>query len=222
MCALPKLREALRSGRLTLTKALLVAKVATPETVVEEIERAASTTWQQSERESTEKEVRQNRARGGRRVWGPKDAMLVLAIAIRAVQAWVEATEGRRIGAGEAVGVMSDHCVEVWTLEVKEEQRWWSKARKEVFGRTQGICAWPGCSRAAVHDHHIRPRSAGGSDEVANRCGSCGYHHMVGIHDGYLLIEGRAGECLVFLRRDGLGEVWEVVGENEARRRSSA
>jgi hypothetical protein len=47
MCALPKLREALRSGRLRHTKALLVAKDATPENVEERIALAASTTWQQ-------------------------------------------------------------------------------------------------------------------------------------------------------------------------------
>jgi hypothetical protein len=44
MCALPPIRSALPSGRLTYTKAPLVARGATPEDVEERIEEAASRT----------------------------------------------------------------------------------------------------------------------------------------------------------------------------------
>ena len=86
MCALPELRDALTAGRLTHSKALLVAnhskallvaKGATPHNVEERIEEAASTTWQQTERENTTttaEEERQNRAAGIRRLWGPGPA----------------------------------------------------------------------------------------------------------------------------------------------------
>jgi hypothetical protein len=216
MCALPELREALRSGRLTLTKALIVAKTATAESVVAEIARIGSTTWQQAERESTESEERQNRAQGVRRLWGPADAMLTVALAIRCVQARVRAATGRQICAGKALALMADCFTDVWSGWAKQQRRWWPKSRKEVFERTRGICAWPTCGRAALHDHHIVPRSARGSDEVWNRVGLCAHHHLVGIHLSYLVLTGRAGERLVCRRRDGVGNTWEVIGENDA------
>ena len=211
------LREALRTGKITFTKALLVAKTATPETVKAEIEKVKSTTYRQAERDATDREDRQNRAQGVRRVWGPRDAMLTVSLAIASVNARVRAATGRWISSGEALAIMADFFIEVWTPWVKEQQRWWSKERKEVFARTKGICAWPTCGKAAVHEHHIRPRSQGGMDEVSNLCALCAHHHLRGIHLGYLLIEGRAGECLVFRRVDGLGDVWEIVGEDDAR-----
>jgi hypothetical protein len=216
MCALPEIREALRSGRLTLTKALIVAKTATAETVDAEIARIGSTTWQQADRESTESEMRQNRAQGVRRLWGPADAMLTVSLAIRSVQAWVRAATERQICAGDALALMADHFIDVWSGWVKQQKKWWPKSRKEVFERTRGICAWPTCARAAEHDHHIVPRSAGGSDEVWNRVGLCRLHHMVGIHLGFLVLTGRAGERLECRRRDGSGTTWEVIGENDA------
>jgi len=216
MCALPEVRAALRSGRLTLTKALLVAKTATAETVDADITRIAGTTWHQAERESTESEDRQNCAQGVRRLWGPADAMLTVSLAIRSVQARVRAATGRQIGAGEALALMALCFVDVWSGWVKERRKWWSKSRKEVFERTRGICAWPTCGRAAVHEHHIVPRSARGSDEVWNRVGLCRLHPRVGIHLGYLFLTGRAGERLVCRRRDGSGDTREVIGEDDA------
>jgi len=68
MRALPALRAALASGRLTYSKALLLAQDATAEDVEARIEEACSTTWQQTERDTTEREERRNRAAGVRRV----------------------------------------------------------------------------------------------------------------------------------------------------------
>jgi len=53
---MPEIREALRSGKLTYTKALFVAKDATPADVAERIDEAAATTLQQTERESDARE----------------------------------------------------------------------------------------------------------------------------------------------------------------------
>ncbi len=60
----------------------------------------------------------------------------------------------------------------------------------------------PGCSRRAVHSHHIVPRSRGGSDDPENQVALCACHHLRGIHGGYIRVWGRApGEL-----------VWEVGG----------
>ena len=91
LLALPELRAALESGRLTYSKALLVAKDPTPLDVAARISDAATTTWQQVDRESTAEEDRQSRARGVRRIWGPKDAAETIATAISCAQAWSEA-----------------------------------------------------------------------------------------------------------------------------------
>ena len=65
---LPALRDALADGRLTLEKARLVAKSATPFSIDGLIEDAASTTWQQLEHDSTAEKDRQNRAQEFRRI----------------------------------------------------------------------------------------------------------------------------------------------------------
>jgi len=52
-----------------------------------------------------------------------------------------------------------------------------------------------------VHTHHIIPRSGGGTDEPENLVALCAFHHLVGIHEGYIRVRGRAP--------DGL--TWELV-----------
>ncbi|MFQ5845429.1 MAG: hypothetical protein ACE5JG_10635, partial [Planctomycetota bacterium] len=153
MSALPQLRDALSSGRLTWSKALLVAKDATPGDVAERIEQATSTTWQQLERQSTEDEERRNRAAGVRRLWGPKDAAQTVAEAILSARALWQA-RGEVIGSGEALAVVADHFVEVWSQHLK--RRWTGRDRREVLMRHRGLCAVPGCSRPATHEHHVR------------------------------------------------------------------
>jgi len=74
MFALPELRDALSSGRLTCSKALLVAQDATAEDVADLIAQASETTWQQTEREATAREDRRNRAASVRRLWAPRRA----------------------------------------------------------------------------------------------------------------------------------------------------
>ena len=59
--------------------------------------------------------------------------------------------------------------------------------------------AVPGCtSRRNLHDHHLRFRSAGGSDAPANRIALCAFHHQRCLHAGFLRIRGRAPDGLVF------------------------
>jgi len=212
MFALPLLREALLSGKLTYSKALLVAGDATPDNVAELIERAAGTTWQQTEREATEREDKRNRAKGLRRLWGPKDVMRTVATAIVSAQRR-SLSQGHRIGSGEALVLIADHFVDVSS---KHWRRRRSGARQEVLRRSHGACSVPGCSLPARHLHHIRYRSHGGTDAPWNTTAICTRHHLRGIHEGYLTVEGRAGERLVW--RFGNGEIWVTNGDDDVRR----
>jgi hypothetical protein len=54
----------------------------------------------------------------------------------------------------------------------------------------------PGCSRAAVHAHHIRFRSAGGGHEEWNLVSVCGAHHLHGVHARYVRVTGLAPGAL--------------------------
>jgi hypothetical protein len=62
----------------------------------------------------------------------------------------------------------------------------------------------------------VRFRSRGGPDAPWNELALCAQHHLHGIHLGYLTVEGRAGEKLVW--RFGTGEVWETHGDDDVRR----
>lgn len=212
MFALPALREALSSGRLSYSKALLVAREATPGNVADLIERAAGTTWQQTEREATAREKRRNRALGVRRLWGPKDAMKTVTDAILSAQAWSE-NEGKAIDPGEALALIADHFVEVCEAHRARPR---TPLRQEVLMRHGGCCAVPGCSRTAAHVHHVRFRSRGGTDDVWNEIGLCAWHHLGAVHRGYLTVEGRAGERLVW--RFATGEVFVTYGDDDVRR----
>lgn len=136
ICALPQLGEALYSGRLTYTKALLVAKHATPHDVEERIASAAATTCQQTERENTEEEDRKHRAAGMRRLWGPKDAVHTVTDAIVSAQAaWVGA-HGESPDAGQALTLVAEYFLKVH--EEHRPRRSMSRKRREVLMRHGG------------------------------------------------------------------------------------
>jgi hypothetical protein len=212
MDELPELRVAFDSGLLTYTKAIFVAKDATPDDVEERIAHAAATTLQQVERESDEREDRQNRAAGKRRLWGPKDAFETVSIAMIACQEKFRA-HGEVISAGEALARMADHFVSVWREEVRQRKKQMSKARREVMERHGGLCAFPGCTRPAGHDHHVRWRSQGGSDDPSNRVPLCPAHHLRVIHGRLAVLKGKAGVRLAW--KFGSGEKFVTIGDDE-------
>jgi hypothetical protein len=223
MRTLPPLREALATGGITYSKALLVAKDATPHDVAQRVSDAAATTWQQLERESTAEEDRRNRAAGVRRIWGPTDAARTVVAAIASAQAW-SAAGGAVVDAGEALAVIADHFFAVWSAH---RERPPSRRRREVLLRHGGFCAVPGCSRAAEHEHHVVFRSHGGAEAPWNKVGVCVPHHLHGIHRGYLTVAGRAGERLLWRLGSGAGgtselsevlEVWVTEGDDDVRR----
>lgn len=49
-----------------------------------------------------------------------------------------------------------------------------------------------------LHDHHIHFRSAGGSDDPANRVTLCAFHHLRGVHAVRLRCGGRAPDRLTW------------------------
>ena len=101
---------------------------------------------------------------------------------------------GRLPTAGEALGAMLDHALSSWgALDRKVP------ARHRVFDRDGWRCAAPGCtSMQNLHDHHIRFRSAGGSDAPENRVTLCAFHHLRGVHAARLRCVGQAPDGLTW------------------------
>jgi 5-methylcytosine-specific restriction endonuclease McrA len=79
-----------------------------------------------------------------------------------------------------------------WGAALRER----STLQKEILDRDRGLCQVPGCSRAAVHAHHIVYRSRGGADEAANLVSLCAAHHLRGVHRGYVGVHGQAPGAL--------------------------
>lgn len=215
MRELPALRAALARGELTYSKALLVARDATPRDVVERIARAAKTTGQQVQREAEAREERQNRAQGVRRVYGPREVFENMVAAVQCAQAWSRDVRKEEVDAGEAHALMGDYTVKVWEAhrpKLNKEQR----ERRDVLLRHGGLCAVPMCSRRVQHLHHVVWRSRLGPDEPWNLVGTCSYHHLRCIHRGRLRVTGRAGEKLTWVF--ATGEVWVTEGDDDVHR----
>jgi 5-methylcytosine-specific restriction endonuclease McrA len=68
--------------------------------------------------------------------------------------------------------------------------------QKRVIARNGGRCTVPGCTRPAVHAHHIVFRSQGGKDDDRNETGLCALHHLRGIHEGRIRVWGLAPDDL--------------------------
>jgi hypothetical protein len=220
MREMPALRDAVSSGRLAYSKAVLVARHATPADIDDRIARAASTTCQQTERETEAEEDRKNRGAGVRKLWAPSEAARTVRDAVGSAQAWSLKERGMAIGCGEALALIADHFAEVAMAHRSRGKRP-DRLRHEVLKRKAGLCSVPGCSRAAVHVHHIVFRSRGGKDAKENQVGLCMPHHLHGIHLGYLEVRGRAGERLHW--KFGTGEAvpleeWVTFGDDDVRR----
>jgi hypothetical protein len=107
---------------------------------------------------------------------------------------WIERRTGRPTTAGQAVGALFEHALASWganDARVASEHR--------VFARDGWRCTAPGCtSYRNLQDHHVRFRSAGGSDDLSNRTTLCAWHHLRGIHAGRLRCTGLAPHGLRF------------------------
>jgi hypothetical protein len=125
------------------------------------------------------------------RLAGPPATLRLFRTALCTVRRRIEATTGRLPTAGEALGAMLDHALGAWGEDAKVP------ARHRVLARDGWRCAAPGCtSMQNLHDHHVRFRSAGGSDAPENRVTLCAFHHLRGVHAGRVRCTGRAPDGL--------------------------
>jgi hypothetical protein len=109
----------------------------------------------------------------------------------------LERHTGRLPTEGEAFGWMLDHALAVWEAEDPHMRR--TQRAHAVFARDGWRCTVPGCtSYRNLHDHHIRFRSAGGSNALRNRTTLCAHHHQRGVHAGVVRCTGRAPGRLRF------------------------
>jgi hypothetical protein len=120
----------------------------------------------------------------------PSRVALLLLAAFRAARA----VEGRLLDDGRCLVWVAGHFLETWRAHVKKART----ASQRVRERDLGRCCVPGCSRRAVHAHHIRSRARGGSDEPWNLVSLCAIHHLRGVHGGYLRVRGRAPDGLLW------------------------
>src|SRR5438045_6495189 len=83
---------------------------------------------------------------------------------------------------------LAGHFVAVWTAHVKDRMT----NRKRILIRDRHRCQVPGCSRPAVHLHHIEYRAHGGSNDESNLISLCAAHHLFGIHEERMRVIGKA------------------------------
>jgi hypothetical protein len=127
------------------------------------------------------------------RLAGSPEVVRLFRAALCTVRRRIEAQTGRLPTAGEALGAMLDHAFAAWGADAKVA------ARHRVFARDGWRCAAPGCSSLRnLHDHHVRFRSAGGSNALENRVTLCAFHHLRGVHAGRLRCVGRAPDGLTW------------------------
>ena len=192
---LPKLEAALGEGRITYVKAREVARVATERTEAEWIAKADGLTCIALRREIESREEVQMCSSGRMALLAPERVAVLIAATIRAVR---EAS-GKWVSPGAALAVASAHFIRAWESKLRER----TTPQKRALERDKWRCTVPGCSRMALHAHHIEFRSRGGTDELENLTSLCPMHHLLGVHGGHLRVTGIAPDRLV----------WEVVGE---------
>ena len=184
----PALREA-RDGGLSYEKVRLLSRLPDCE-IADWIPRAGALTSVELRRAVAKRDDAQMRAARVLRAPLPAGTAVLLRAAFRAVRA----VEGRLLDDGRCLVRVARHFVETWRPHVKRART----VSQRVRARDLGCCCVPGCSRRAVHAHHVVPRSRGGGDEPENLVALCACHHLRGIHRGYIRVRGRAPDGLVW------------------------
>jgi 5-methylcytosine-specific restriction endonuclease McrA len=178
----PALRAA-RDGGLSYEKVRLLSRLPDRE-IGAWVARAGALTCVELRAALEERDDAQLRAARVLRARVPDRVGLLLQAAFRAVRA----VEGRLLDDGRCLVLVARHFVETWRPYVKKARTVSQKVRERDLGR----CQVPGCSRRAVHAHHVVPRSRGGGDEPENLVALCACHHLRGVHGGYVRVRGRA------------------------------
>ncbi|MFN2426492.1 MAG: HNH endonuclease [Candidatus Binatia bacterium] len=86
-----------------------------------------------------------------------------------------------------------------WLAFERMLEQWRSQPRHRdpVFARDGYRCTAPACnSFRNLHDHHIVPRSAGGTNEMTNRTTLCAWHHLRAVHGGLATATGAAPDAI--------------------------
>jgi len=124
----------------------------------------------------------------------PLDVAALFSAVREPLRSRLRAEHGRFLSDGEVFDSLLDCALLNWTLRDPR-----ARHPDPVVERDGYRCAVPGCtSRRNLHDHHLRFRSAGGSDEPGNRITLCAFHHQRCLHAGLLRVRGRAPHGLVF------------------------
>ncbi|MDQ7827270.1 MAG: HNH endonuclease, partial [Candidatus Eremiobacteraeota bacterium] len=115
-----------------------------------------------------------------------------------AVRLWVAGRpEGAAPGGQELVlfiEALLDTFLAAWDLPEKRD------LHHRVLARDHYQCQVPGCRcRRNLHAHHIRYRSHGGPTTEGNLITLCRAHHLRCLHEGHLVIRGRAPHHLIFI-----------------------
>jgi hypothetical protein len=99
---------------------------------------------------------------------------------------------GREPAPGHFLDMMVTHFLEVHAGKRRVAQR------QRILERDGYRCKVPGCSsRRSLQIHHITYRSRGGSDDDCNLVTLCLAHHLRGVHEGHIIIEGEASRIRV-------------------------
>lgn len=131
------------------------------------------------------------------RVTAPREVARLFRAVLCSLRRAAEAETGRLPSEAEAFEAMIDHALATWGVGQRRPGR--VGRELAVFARDGWRCTIPGCSsRRNLHAHHIRFRSAGGSDEPANLATLCAAHHHRGIHAGRVRMGGCAPDGLWF------------------------
>src|SRR5438270_8706559 len=187
---IPLLRRALREKRISYEKARIIARHAEGEEVPGRMAEAETMPGVALRRAMQAKDEAQMCARGTFSVWMTVSVAEVVKAAFRAARAAAK----RWLSAGECLVALAEHFVEVWREQLKQV----NTLQRRIRARDKHFCQVPGCSRAAVHAHHIKPRSQGGSDDPSNLISLCAAHHLHGIHGGRMRVTGSAPDKIVW------------------------
>jgi len=180
ICQVPALREA-RDGGLPYERVRLLSRLPDRE-IGAWVPRARALTCVELRAALADRDDAQMRAARVLRARVPAGTALLLRAAFRAVRA----VEGRLLDDGRCLVRVARHFLETWRPHVKRART----VSQRVRERDLGCCQVPGCSRRAVHAHHVVPRSRGGGDEFWNLvalCALCRSRHKMHYADSELM-----------------------------------
>ena len=186
----PTLWQALREKRISYEKARLIARHGEWGELPAWIEKAETLPCIALRRAMEDKDEVQMCARGTFSAWMTVSVAEVVKAAFRSVRAAAK----RWLSAGECLVRLAEHFIETWRELLKQV----NTLQRRMRARDRHLCQVPGCSRAAVHQHHIEFRSQGGGDDPANLVSLCAAHHLFGIHGGRMRVTGTAPDKLVW------------------------